>query len=78
MISRRVPPERKGAALGVYSSAQFLGGFAGGSLGGITLGQYGVSGVYAMAGAMAAIWLIMASGLAAPSDAIPAHEQTTN
>lgn len=78
MISRRVPPERKGAALGVYSSAQFLGGFAGGSLGGITLGHYGVSGVYAMAGAMAAIWLIMASGLATPGDAIPAHEQTTN
>ena len=78
MISRRVPPERKGAALGVYSSAQFLGGFAGGSLGGITLGQYGVSGVYAMAGAMAAIWLIMANDLATGIGAAPAHEKTTN
>jgi len=78
LISRRVPPERKGAALGVYSSAQFLGGFAGGSLGGITQGHFGVAGVYAMAGAMAAIWLIMAAGLTPTIGAIPAHEHTTN
>ena len=82
MISRRVPPERKGAALGVYSSAQFLGGFAGGSLGGITLGHFGVAGVYATAGALAAIWLIIvgtgASGLAVAERAIPAPEHTTN
>lgn len=78
MISRRVPPERKGAALGVYSSAQFLGGFAGGSLGGITLGHFGVAGVYAAASALAAIWLIMAAGLASSSDAVAAHEHTTN
>ncbi|MDP3295289.1 MAG: MFS transporter [Nevskia sp.] len=82
MISRRVPPERKGAALGVYSSAQFLGGFAGGSLSGITLGHFGVAGVYATAGALAAIWLIIvtpgASGLTVADSAIPAREHPTN
>lgn len=78
MISRRVPPDRKGAALGVYSSAQFLGGFAGGSLGGITLGHFGVSGVYSMAGALVTIWLIMAAGLVVADGAVPAREHPTH
>ena len=78
MISRRVPPDRKGAALGVYSSAQFLGGFAGGSLGGITLGHFGVSGVYSMAGALVTIWLIKAAGLVVADGAVPAREHPTH
>src|SRR3546814_12467152 len=39
MISRRAPPDQKGAALGVYATSQFLGGFAGGTLGGFPLGD---------------------------------------
>lgn len=75
MISRRVPPERKGAALGVYSSAQFLGGFAGGSLGGLALGRWGLAGTYGLVAALAAIWLIMAFGLQASEEPLAAPRQ---
>lgn len=77
LISRRVPPERKGAALGVYSSAQFLGGFAGGSLGGLAVGMAGIVGAYSVAAALSAIWLIMAVGLRTAEDAGASHTQHT-
>ena len=37
LVSKTAPPEKKGAAMGVYSSSQFLGIFVGGSAGGIVL-----------------------------------------
>jgi len=63
MISRRAPPEQKGAALGVYASSQFLGGFAGGTLGGFALGHWGVGGAFAVAGLLPLLWLSFAIGL---------------
>jgi predicted MFS family arabinose efflux permease len=62
LISRQVTPERRGAALGVYSTAQFLGGAAGGLLGGLALQWAGVGAVFAIAAALAGIWLCFASG----------------
>lgn len=64
MISRRVPPESKGAALGVYSTAQFLGGFAGGTVGGLAQQHWGIGGTFAVAAAMPLIWLCFAYRLA--------------
>lgn len=63
LISRRAPPESKGAALGVYSSAQFLGGFAGGSIGGFASGHYGIAGAFGVAALLALLWLFIAAGL---------------
>jgi MFS family permease len=60
LISRRAPQHQKGAALGVYSSAQFLGGFAGGTLGGFALGHWGVGGVFAVAALLPLLWLSFA------------------
>lgn len=57
LISRRAPPGQKGAALGVYASSQFLGAFAGGVLGGLSLQQGGVTGGFAVAAALAVLWL---------------------
>ncbi|MCX7061385.1 MAG: hypothetical protein NTZ11_10895 [Gammaproteobacteria bacterium] len=74
-IPRRVPPECKGAALGVYSSAQLLGGFAGGSLGIIAVSAAGIAGAYSVAAALSAIWLIMAIGLRTAEDAGARHTQ---
>ena len=72
MISRRVPASQKGAALGLYSSAQFLGGFAGGSLGGFALGHYGIGGVFAVAAVLSLLWLSFAVGLVPlPTHAAP-------
>ncbi len=57
-VSRAAAPERRGAALGVYSSCQFLGAFAGGLTGGIAYGVAGSSGGFAVGAAAAAAWLL--------------------
>ncbi len=65
LISRRAPADRRGAALGVYSSAQFLGPMLGGSLIGATKGHYGLSAAFAVAALLPLIWLTFAIHLAA-------------
>ena len=55
-ISKQAPAEDKGAALGVYSSSQFLGSFVGGLGGGLLLHHVNPSAVF-IAGA------ILASGI---------------
>jgi len=62
MISRRVGPENRGAALGIYSTTQFLGGFAGGAIGGFALQHWGLAGVFAAAAVLPAIWVCFAFG----------------
>jgi MFS family permease len=62
LISRQVAPAQRGAALGVYSTAQFLGGATGGILGGLALQLGGVGAVFATAAALAAIWVCFATG----------------
>lgn len=57
IISRRVAADQRGAALGVYSTAQFLGGGMGGVLGGFALQHWGLGGVFALAAALPLIWL---------------------
>jgi MFS family permease len=49
--------ESRGAAMGVFSSAQFLGAFAGGVTGGLLLAGGGQS-VFVAGSAIAALWLI--------------------
>ncbi len=63
MISRQARPSEKGAALGIYSSSQFLGGFAGAKLGGLAFGHWGVTGTFAVAAVMSLLWLSFATGL---------------
>jgi predicted MFS family arabinose efflux permease len=64
MISRRAPIQQKGAALGIYSSSQFLGGFAGAKLGGYALEHWHIGGVFAVAAVLSALWLSFAVGIA--------------
>jgi MFS family permease len=66
LISKMAPPAQKGAALGVYSSAQFLGAFAGGSLGGLSLQLGGIGGGFAAALVFPLLWLLIARGLKPP------------
>jgi MFS family permease len=73
LISRKAPPEQKGAALGIYSSAQFLGAFAGGTLGGLAMQRGGISAAFALAATLPIIWLIIAAKLAPPSAAEHSH-----
>jgi predicted MFS family arabinose efflux permease len=75
LVSRMAPPQLKGAAIGVYSSVQFLGTFAGAATGGYLYGRWGVPGIVVPGAILLAIWLILAIGMQAPpSRANPATE----
>lgn len=63
LISRRAPPAQRGAALGVYGSAQFLGPMLGGALLGGVKGEYGLSAAFAAAALLPLFWLGFARGL---------------
>ncbi|TAN08771.1 MAG: MFS transporter [Rhodanobacteraceae bacterium] len=56
LVSRLAPADAKGTAMGVYSSSQFLGIFAGGALGGWIDSRWGVDGVVAFCVAVAVVW----------------------
>ena len=57
LVSQLAPGALRGAAMGAYSTSQFLGAFVGGAIGGIALGRLGVEGVFTCAAAMTLIWL---------------------
>jgi MFS family permease len=58
-LSIRAAGDLRGASLGVFSSSQFLGAFAGGLLGGRFLAGGDPSAVFLVCGLLAAIWLIL-------------------
>lgn len=57
LVSRLAPAALRGAAMGAYSTSQFLGAFVGGALGGLALGRLGPAGVFACAAAATLLWL---------------------
>ena len=67
LISRRAPADAKGTAMGLYSSSQFLGIFAGGALGGWIGGVWGLNGVFGFCAALAALWCVVALFMQAPA-----------
>lgn len=58
-VTRTAGPDARGAALGVYSSCQFLGTFAGGAAGGALFGTGGPTAVFTAAALVALGWLGM-------------------
>jgi predicted MFS family arabinose efflux permease len=66
LVSRIAPPQLKGAAIGVYSSVQFLGTFAGAAAGGFLYSRVGIIGIVVPGVLLLAIWLILALGMQAP------------
>ncbi|MGH8292456.1 MAG: MFS transporter [Gammaproteobacteria bacterium] len=60
LISRAAPADAKGTAMGVYSSAQFFGIFAGGVLGGWFESVWGLNGVFGFCAVLAALWCVVA------------------
>lgn len=62
LVSRVAPPTYKGLALGFYNTAQSLGVFAGGVLGGLLVRSGGPSLVFWVAAMLAAVWLFTARG----------------
>ena len=60
LIAKTAHADQKGTAMGIYSSSQFLGTFAGGALGGIAHDAWGIDGVYMLALAMLSTWFLIA------------------
>ena len=57
LVSRLAPAQLRGAAMGAYSTSQFVGAFVGGTLGGIALGRLGTHGIFLCAAAVTLLWL---------------------
>lgn len=66
LVSRLAPAGMKGTALGVYSSAQFLGIFLGGVLGGWVQGLFGLTGLFGFAAGLAVLWGLASLGMCNP------------
>ena len=66
MVSKTAPPDLKGTAMGVYSTAQFLGAFCGGVGAGWLHGHFGIGAVFGYCAAVALIWLAVAMFMARP------------
>jgi MFS family permease len=59
-LSQVAPPDIRGAALGVFATAQFLGAFAGGQAAPVLLGgPWGLPGVFVGAALVALPWLLV-------------------
>lgn len=65
-VSKITPLRHKGAAMGCYSTAQFLGIFVGGSAGGWAYAHFGAAGVFAFGSVLALAWLALAMTLRSP------------
>jgi len=66
LVSRLAPPQAKGAAIGVYNSAEFLGAFLGGAMGGFLHGRFGVGAVFAGCAVLVVGWLAVVLASPAP------------
>jgi MFS family permease len=61
LVSRAVPANARGLATGIFSSTQFLGMFAGGSLGGVLAQRSGMLAVLGTCFAALVVWFLVAS-----------------
>ncbi len=66
LVSKLCPPDRKGAAMGAFSTSQFLGAFFGGALGGWINTHYGIPGVFGFCAASVLVWFAFAQSMTAP------------
>jgi MFS family permease len=65
-IAKVAPPDKKGTAMGAYSTSQFLGAFAGGAAGGWLYGAEGLQAVFVFCCLAAVFWAFIASTLHQP------------
>jgi MFS family permease len=57
LMSKLSPLENKGTAMGVYSTAQFIGAFLGGIIGGFLYSHFSLIAVFIFGAAITVIWL---------------------
>ena len=66
LVSRVAPARAKGTAIGVYSTLQFVGTFAGATAGGWIAQHHGNAAVFFFCAAVALLWLVIAAGMQVP------------
>lgn len=66
LIVKFSEPDKKGTAMGVYSTAQFLGAFAGGMAGGSIYGAFGIQWVFGFCMIVGAMWVLLAKTMQKP------------
>jgi MFS family permease len=66
LISKLAPASAKGTAMGVYNTAQALGLFAGGAMGGWLAQKFGFAELFGFCGMLMAIWLLLTYGMRTP------------
>jgi predicted MFS family arabinose efflux permease len=67
LISKMAPAAAKGTAMGVYNTAQSLGVFLGGALGGwLSQHTQGYASVFVFCSVLMGLWLVFASSMQAP------------
>ena len=66
LVARIAPADMKGTAMGLFSSAQFLGAFGGGVIGGLLLASPSYSYGFLVLASLLLIWLIVAVFMKTP------------
>ena len=66
-VARIAPADMKGTAMGLFSSAQFLGAFCGGLIGGLLLGMGNYSNTFAWLAGILGLWFVLALTMKAPA-----------
>lgn len=66
LVSRIAPPAAKGAALGVFNTAQSIGAATGSAIGGAIALRFGAAGVFGFCIALAIAWWLWARSMQAP------------
>ena len=75
LVSRLVPADGKGAAVGVFSSSQFFGAFIGGAGAGAIQGAFGVQAVFMFTALLLLIWFVVSFGMGSIKLKTAASEQ---
>jgi MFS family permease len=82
LMSKLSPLANKGTAMGIYSTAQFIGAFIGGASGGLIFSKLGISGVFIAGAVLSTIWLIVIFPMKPPKHLstriIQLHKVTTS
>ena len=63
LLSRIAPAGVKGSVMGIYSSSQFMGAFAGGVLGGAIASQFGEQMIFLVMSCLGLLWFIVSTGM---------------
>ncbi len=66
LVAKIAPVSQKGTAMGAYSTSQFLGVFAGGTIGGLLKGAWGVNADFLACASLALLWLFVARKMPEP------------